>query len=53
MEKIAQDEKVRLAVFISRSVDRAVEIESAKQNIKKREFIELALREKLGPECVA
>ena len=52
MENIAhdakQDEKVRVALFISRSVDRGIEIEAAKQGIYKREAIERALRAWLG-----
>lgn len=44
MATIAHEKRVRVVALISESVDRAVEIESAKQGVDKREFIERALK---------
>lgn len=45
MATIAQpDKRIRVSFWISEAIDRAVEIESAKQNVNKREFLERALR---------
>jgi hypothetical protein len=44
-------QRTRVVVYLDIAVDRAVEIEAAKQNIDKRELVERALRAYLELEA--